>query len=227
MTAGDVMDSAASLLNDTAKQAYTYAVQLPYLKMALTDLRRKMELSNMPVTNETSAVINIAATTGIVTISTVTTPALPTGLVEIQQLWEAPEGTNDWTPMTRKEFIPHYMEGIQTNKFLIWVWKGNAINLLGSNADNDLKIDYIKELFNDVVDQNSTIDVINGDSYLQNRTAALCARFIGENKTRADELDAFAIEAFSEMEGIESKARQVISTRRRPFRSSYKNRTIL
>jgi hypothetical protein len=225
MTAGDIMDSAAALLNDTQKQTYTYAAQLPYLKIALKDLRKKMELSNMPVTNEVSSVITLLA--GVSTVSAITNPALPTGLVEIQQLWERPAGVDPYIPMERKDFLPHYLEGVDTSRFMIWAWINNSIRLLPANQSNDLKIDYIQELFNSVVDQNSSIDVINGDSYLFNRTAALCARFIGENKTRADELDAFAIGSFNDMEGIENKARQAISTRRRPFRSSYKNRTIL
>lgn len=224
MTAGDVMDSAAALLNDTQKQTYTYAAQLPYLKIALKDLRKKMELSNIPVTNEVSSVITLVA--GITEVSTLTTPALPTGLVEIQQLWESPTGQDNFILMVRKDFLPHYLEGVDTSSFRIWAWLNNSIRLLAANQSNDLKIDYIQELFNDVVDQNSSINVINGDSYLFNRTAALCARFIGENSTRADMLDGFAIESLSDMEGIENKARQAISTRRRPFRSSYKRRGI-
>jgi len=224
MTAGDVMDPVASLLNDTAKQAYTYAVQLPYLKLALKDLRKKMELSNMPVTNESSAVLTLVA--GTTTVSKLTTPALPTGLVQIQQLWESPSGTDNFIPMDKRDFLPHYLAGVEISQFRIYTWIRNTISLLAANQPIDLKIDFIKQLFDDIVDENSEIDVINGDSYLINRTAAYCARFIGENKTRADELDGFAIDSLNDMEGIENKARQAISTRRRPFRSGYKRRGI-
>jgi len=224
MIAGDVMDSAAALLNDTQKQTYTYVAQLPYLKMALKDLRKKMELSNMPVTNETSAILTLLA--GATEVSTLTTPALPTGLVQIQQLWESPTGTDNFIPMGKKDFLPHYLDGVEISQFRIYTWIGNTIKLLAANQPIDLKIDFIKELFNDIVDENSAINVINGDSYLFNRTAAYCARFIGENKTRADELDGFALDSLNDMEGIENKARQSISTRRRPFRSGYKRRGI-
>ena len=225
-TAGNVMDTVAALLNDSAKQNYSYVVQLPYLKVALKELRELFELNNSPVTNATSAVITLPATVtpGITTISSLTIPALPTGLVEIQKVWERATGTDPYTPMTRKEFIPHHLEGILTNQFSIWVWENESIKVLSSLRSNDIKLDYIQELFNSVVDQNSTIGVINADSFLHYRTAGLCAEFVGENKTRADALNGDAILALDRVLGISNKGRQTIATRHRPFRTGFKSR---
>lgn len=225
LTAGQVMNAAASLLNDTARSVYSYTVQLPYLNLALQDLRKLLELNNSPVTNEsTPVVINVSK--NISTIGFATSPALPTDLIEIQQLWESAEGMNQWTPMERKEFLPHYLENAQISQFLIYAWYDNEIHLLPANADNDLKIDYIKNLFTSVVDENSQLSIINADSYLQFRTAALCAEFIGENQTRAASLNIQAQQSFDTLIGIDNKGRQAISTRRRPFRSAWKNRGI-
>ncbi len=102
-TAGSVMDAASSLLNDTAKQTYTYAVQLPYLNMALQDLRKLLELNNSPVTDQVSAILIVP--TSITTIGFATSPALPSDLVDIQELWESPTGTNQWIPMSKKNFF--------------------------------------------------------------------------------------------------------------------------
>lgn len=223
ITAGSVMDAAASLMNDTNKQVYTYTAQLPYLKMALQDLRKKLQLDNIPVTNETSAALSVTA--GTTAISFITSPALPTDLIEIQRLWERSSSSYPWTPMVRKEFLPHYLEGQTVTQFLIWSWIDNEIKVLESSADIDIKIDYIKQLLDlSSIDQNSVIGVINVDSYLQFRTAALCARFIAENETRAQSLDNEAITAFDILTGIESKAAQSITTRHRPFRAGWKSR---
>lgn len=223
VTAGEVMDSAAALLNDTQKQVYTYVAQLPYLKVAMKELREAMELSNLPVTNETSAVIAVPDGTTEIGFSTI--PALPSDLVEIQRLWERSSGSNPFVPMTKREFLPKYLDGEETSSFIIWAWSDNKIKVLAANRDNDIKIDYIQQLFVlSTLDQNTAIGVINGDSFLHYRTAALCSEFIGENKTRADSLNIQAELAKDRLTGIENKAKQAISTRRRPFRSGWKSR---
>lgn len=220
--AGEIMDLAAPLLNDAAKEVYNYGVQLPYLKISLKELRELFELNNMPVTDSVS--IPITVPIGAVSIGFDTVPALPSNLVSIEKIWESNEDLGDYVPMTRKNFLPHYMEGTDTSSFSIWSWEGNAIKLLPSLRPNDLKIDYIRELFPGVIDQNSTIAVINAELFLSFRTAALCAQFIEENKTRSDDLNGMAYESLDRISGIETKAKQTIGTRHRPFRASYKSR---
>lgn len=225
LTAGQVMDTAASLLNDTAKQVFTYTVQLPYLQVALNDLRKLLELNNSPVTNSsTPVVINVPAGQTAIRFDNSPNPELPDDLIEIQQLWETGEGTDNWIPMSRREFIPHYFDGIVTGGFGVWSWRENYIQLPESSSDIDIKIDYVRSLFNSVVDENSALNIINGDSYLSYRTAALCAKYVGENPVRALGLDEDATAAFYVMIGIDNKGRQAISTRRRPFRSAWKSR---
>lgn len=218
------MDGSAALLNDAARTVYTYTAQLPYLKIALRELREMMELSNVPVTNKTAEILAIPA--GTTEISFVTTPSLPTDLIEIQQIWERATGVNPYVPMTKREFLPAYLttDYVQSPNFLIWAWNGNKIQLPPANQINDLKLNYIYEI-TQIVDENSTIAVPNGQSFLTFRTAALCAQFIMENKERADDLNADAGIAVDRMEGIESKAKQATFTRHRPFRASYKKRT--
>lgn len=219
------MDASAALLNDTEKQIYTYSAQLPYLKIALAELREYFELANIPVTNETSAIISVTA--GVTVLSMETTPALPSDLVEIQRLWERTQGsTEPFIPMTRVEFLPHNREGVSLAHLTFWAWHGQAVHFLPATTNRDVKLDYIKTLFSDLIDQNSTIGVINAESFLGFRTAALCAEFIGENKTRADDLNSFASVALDRLMGISVKGKQSIVTRRRPFRLSYKRRSI-
>ncbi len=225
ITAGEIMNLAASLLNDTAKQVYPYTVQIPYLTMALQDLRKLLELNNSPVTDTDSAVIELSASDTSVGFGTVD-PKLPDDLIEIQELWERPRGIDPFIQMTRRNFIPLYLSGVPTSQYIIWSWQSNTIKLPQVNQANDLKINYIKNLFGMFEDENSIIGVINSDSYLQYRTAALCAEFVGENPGRATSLNLQAKEAFDTLIGIDNKGRQAISTRRRPFRASWKNRGI-
>lgn len=223
-TTGSIMDKVASLMNDTAKSTYGYTEQIPYLQIALQDLRTRLEQNNSPVTNSTSFYVTIPAGTTVLGFGT--TPALPQDLIEIQQVWERQAGSNAYSPLDRVDFIPHYLEGAPVSLFSIYAWKENQIEFPVSTTDNDIKLDYIKTLFTTITDQNGIIGVINSESYLQFRTAALCAQYIGENKERADVLNAEADMAFNILIGIDNKGRQAIYTRRRPFRASWKNRAV-
>lgn len=224
LTAGQVMNGAASLLNDTNRTVYTYAAVIPYLRIALQELRENFELNSIPVTENQSAVIQINS--GVTEIiyngaGTPANPSLPDDMVEPKKLWERARGIDPYTPMSRKDFLPPY-DGVQISQFLIYSWQDQKIKLFPTNANNDIKIDYVKELFQTIVDENSLINVVNAITALQFRTAGLCSEFIERNLTSAEGHNTAAILALDRAMGIGIKGKQSIVTRRRPFRSGYK-----
>lgn len=226
-TPAEIIDMVASLQNDTAQSVYNDAACLPYLNMALDALQEEFELNNVPVTNEKSAVLTVPALTTVIGFTTI--PALPSDLIEIQQLWESPTGQETWIPVDKREFIPQYLTAPPISQFLIWAWMNQEIRLPQANAINDLKIDYIKKLFNtplSIADINVDLEIINSKQYLGYKTAALCSMFIGENETRAAALNGEAGAALDRTIGISTKGRQAITTRRRPFRAGYKRQGI-
>jgi hypothetical protein len=226
ITAGAVMDASAALLNDVQKQVYSYTAQIPYLRIAFRELRESLELANIPVTNKVSSTIVVPASTtpnSIVQIGFTTSPALPSDLIEIQQIFEAQTGTDVFVPMVKKEFIPLHMLGVSYQQFMIWAWVGNNLNLLPCVQSNTLRMNYIQQLA-DIVDENSTLGITNGQSFLEFRNAALCAEFVGENNSRAEALNHNAQLSIDRLSGIEAKARQNVSTRHRPFRMGFKSR---
>lgn len=219
--ASTVMTTAAATLNDAAMQVYNYAAQLPFLKMAIQELREHLELNGASVVSERSALITVPIGTTVVGFYTV--PPLPPDLVEINQLWESSTGLAQWAPMTLQDKVSvNYTTGM--SYFGIWAWRDNEIQLPPATGIMDIKLDYVKSLLPAVIDQNTIIGVINSDLFLTFRTAALCAEFIGENKTRADELNGHAQLSLDRVMGIENKNKQVIFTRHRPFRAAYKGR---
>ena len=225
LTTAQVMNKAASLLNDTAREIFTYAAQLPYLQMAIDELQEAFELNNVPLTMKTSAEIEVD--TGTVEINPIegTAPNYPANLVEIEQLWERLQGTDDsYLPMTKRNFLPHYLENIIVPSLVFWSWNDQVIHFLGASTDRDVKLDYIAAKFPDTddLDETSTIGVINARSFLQYRTAGLCAEFIGENQSRAQSLNGFAQLAADRSLGISVKAKQAVVKRRRPFRASFR-----
>jgi hypothetical protein len=230
-TSGQVMDKSASLNNDAAKSQYTYAVQLPYLNMALQELQEYFELNNIPVTDTLSAVMTIPAGVDHIGFSpdipVVDTPYLPGDLIEPKVLWERQFNVNPYTPMTKLDFLPRYMEGVEINQFIYFVWQDQEVRVMPANQINQIKMDYIRNLFSEFEETDGTdeINIINSKTFLEYRTAGLCAQFIGENKTRADDLNNFAGLGMDRTVGIGTKGRQAINIRHRPFRSSYKRRS--
>lgn len=220
------MDAAASLMNDTAKTKYTYTVQVPYLNMAMQELQEVFELNEVPVTQETSIVLPVDA--GVDTIEyepampVVGTTYLPDDLIEPSILWERTRDTDPWVMMSRADFLPLTQEGVEINQFIWWVWETQKIKLLASNADNDIKMNYTRDLFAPAEDEDSELNIVNAATFLEYRTAGLLAEFIDQNLTRAQGLNGFASAGIDRATRITTKGRQSIMTRRRPFRSGYK-----
>lgn len=227
LTAGQVMNGSASLMNDTNRTVYTYAAQIPYLRIALQELRESFELNSIPVTENTSAVIQINANVSEILYNaagTPTNPKLPDDMVEPKALWERARDTDPYTFMRKVDFLPPYYlaPGSPISQFIIYSWQDQKIKVIAASANNDIKIDYVKELFQSIVDENSLINVVNAITALQFRTAGLCAEFIERNQTSADSLNGAAQLALNRVEGIGIKGKQSIVTRRKPFRASFK-----
>jgi len=228
LTAANVMDKSASLMNDSLRTVYTYTAQMPYLNMALNELQEHFQLNNIPVTSQTSATITIPVLTTAVNPvdggGTVTPPNYPSDLVEIQQIGERLSGSSDaFIPLTRRDNVPQTGD-LQSHALRVWAWEDQRIKFAGATSIREIRLDYIKNLFAEVTSETAVLGVINSASFLHFRTAALCSQFIGENQSRASELDTFAILALDRATGISTKAKQSINTRRRPFMASYKHR---
>ncbi len=227
LLAQDVMKSTAALLNDQGifnngvPSLFTYTAQMPYLNMALAEMREALEQNNVQVTNATT--IDLIVPIGDVQL---TLAQLPKGLIEIQHLWERTEGetSQDFAEMTRVEYLPPYV--VQTTMLMYWQWAGQNINFIGATSNRQLRLDYIQDVLPAVIDPTDSISVINARTFLTYRNAALCAMYIGENKTRSDSLNIDALMAFDRMISINTKGKQAIAVRRRPFMAGWRGNRV-
>lgn len=231
LTVDTVLTASAALLNDSAKSTYTNAAQLPYLNIALQELQELFELNDIPVTSTSSAEIDVDAGVESIGFSPampiVGVSYLPDDLIEPQMVWERTLDTPPWIPMNKVDILPFILDGSTISQLIYFVWESNELRFIAADGDNQIKINYIRRLFVPVTDEDDLIAVINAASFLEYRTAGLCARFIGENPTRGDSLDNDAGLALDRALGISTKGRQAIMTRRRPFRASYRRRRSL
>lgn len=225
LTAGEVMDRSAALLNDPARTDYTYLAQLVYLNMAIDELVELLEESNVSPTNQTSTTITVPIGSYQITpTESVTTPHYPDDLIEIQEVRERAAGSTDsFLMLQRKEFLQEFPV---SNSLLFWCWENQIIkfNPAGASSIREIQLKYVSQAITQAIDETSIIGTINARSFLSYKTASLCAMFIGENETRAEVLENKAEQAIERMTGISNKGRQQFSTRHRPFRAGYKSR---
>lgn len=227
LLAGTVLDAVAVLMNDPSKTKYTNPKMIPLLNISLQELREVFELNNVPVTDTvTSNPITVPAGYDHIAFDNGPNPTLPDDFVEPKIVWERPSGFDPYFPMTRRDSLPREWEGNPQNQFIWYTWQAQELRFLVANQDNDIKIDYIRQIFPPVVDATSPINVVNAATFLEYRTGGLCAEFIGENPTRAASLNSDSLLALDRVVGIGTKGRQAIIIRRRAFRSGYKQRVI-
>lgn len=227
VTAGQVMDRSAALMNDPQRTDYTYAAQLPYLNMAIDELIEALQESQSPLTNLTT-VAGISAPIGTNKLTpveqTTSPPHYPQDLVEIQEVSEKLFGSdNVLIPMVKREFVQTFPA---QDAFVFWVWEDMQIkfNPNGAKTHRFIELKYLRHPIQYAESETSPINLTTAISYLSYKTAALCAQFIGENESRAAILDAKADRAMERIEGIHNKGRQQIMTRHRPFRAAWKSR---
>lgn len=217
LLANQVMSGAALLLNDPQLTDYTYAVQLPYLNMAIYELNEHLIESNVPVGNQTSEPILIPAGTNYIV-------NLPIYLAQIQQVGEREAGRGGaFIPLPRKEFA----EGLPiTNSLLFWSWQNQRVNfnINGANTPMEVQLEYISVALKVAEDDKTVIGTTTATMYLIYKLAALLSMFVGENQTRASVLHEEAEKCLERIEGISNKDKQQIMTRHRPFRAAYKTR---
>lgn len=226
LLAGTVLDAVAVLMNDPAKTKYTNAKMIPLLNISLQELREVFEQNNVPVTDTVTSnpILVPAGYTSIAFDVMSPNPKLPDDFVEPKIVWERPSGFDPYFQMTRRDSLPREWEGNPQNQFIWYTWQSQELRFLVANQDNDIKIDYIRQIFTPIIDATTAINVVNAATFLEYRTGGLCAEFIGENPTRAGSLNTDAILALDRVVGIGTKGRQSIIIRRRPFRSGYKQR---
>jgi hypothetical protein len=207
--------SAAARLNDAAQADYTTAALLPFAKDAAEELQDELELYGIQVLETKSAIIIVPANT--VQLSTPFGGGgslIPTDMMEPQKIVERLSGSTDlFMDTVRRQWEP---EILPTTELRYWTYRDEDIFFVGALTTRDIKIYYIKNVIN-IVDQNSNVNVKSAKQFMINRIAAMGARYVGENPTRADELDGAASKMLDKVIRIGMKGKQGHRARRRPF----------
>ena len=226
ITAGEIMDRAAILMNDPAKTDYTYDVLMPFLKMALDELaEHNIDSQSSPLVESSVPIDLPIGTNGLYPQEAEFGVFYPSDLVEVQQITQKPTGSNGpFVPIPRVEFAQYSDE--PSDRLLFWAWESLIIkfNHAGATQPITVQLHYLRTIPMRVLTPDYFVGGMNSRSYLSYKTAAYAAAFIGENAVRASVLEAQAQKAIERIESINNKGRQQIMTRHRPFRAAWKAR---
>lgn len=219
-----ILDRAAFFLNDVNRSYFTNSVLMNPFMVAYDDLREFLVDNNISLMNETTAAYDIS--TSQTDIGGPTGPPLPTDFMAPYAVWEKLKGSNDdYTIMEPKNFLPKTETLVPALRY--WQYSNQYIKFIGATTDRNVKIDYIANNLLVAEDPEAMVSAFNCQSFLAYRTAALAAKYLGENESRSAELNADAGRSIENIVNMDVKSKQNIITRRRPFNQSYRNSGIL
>lgn len=209
-TVSAIHTTIRALLNDAGNTLFTDDALLPFTKKAYQEMQDELTANGISDTvEETDAVISVTAGTKTLT--------LPNDFLQPLTLWERGVGEPDTAlvEMIEKPIPPDYE---QTSVLGIWEFREEQVKFGGATADRAVKMKYIK-FSAQITDVNSTIPILNCETFIAARTAAIAAFVIGGNPERAEALNQDADKALKRVVNIAVKRNQSQPTRRIPFRA--------
>jgi len=85
-------------------------------------------------------IVTVPASAVQVSLSTTSTPAIPSMIAPIR-LWERPSGGTAWVPMQKvMDHLP--VNATPGNTLCFWEWRNGTLNFVGSTLATDVKIHY-------------------------------------------------------------------------------------
>lgn len=184
--ASTILQGTKPLLNDPQGIMYPDTALIPLLSKAYRELQTRLSRSGLGITKEVAERVPVNA--GVLSLGDGS--GLPLGLLYPIEIKEGPRGglIRDFHQITERtwESTSEAQAEIST-----WAWREEEIKLSPATTDRDLYIKFMKGL-TPIVDGNSNITILNSELFLEARTAAIAAALLGENYSRAQNLNADA-----------------------------------
>jgi hypothetical protein len=208
LLASEIMDRSRAVLNDLAIDLYSNEVLLPYLKIANDDLSDELVDNGSTVTKEVS--FDLILPVGQ------KSPVLPDDMIYPIEVFEKDSGQDDsyYRMVDQRSFLPNLLPGNEVN---YWAWREQIIHTLGSTVNKMLRVRYYR-LVSNLIGENSNVELTHALNYLSYHTAALAAEHIGQNRTKAIDLESVAANKMTKLIKKEVKQSHSKPTRRRPFK---------
>ena len=209
--ASDAITEATSVfLNDPSKTRFTDAIMLPYIKRAHRELQLRFHNNGISVLNEVSSTVTIGA--GDLTMGV----NQPSDMIEPRHLEERASGETTYVDMQQKIWEP---DDEQTSHLRFWVWREELIQFLGATEAREVRVYYLKSL-SAISGVSSPLGILNGLGFIAARSAALAAKFNGQNPILGQSIDAEAVFFLNELIRRGTRTSQGMGVRRHSFRKT-------
>lgn len=210
-TVGAIASSAGALLADPALGMFTVTYQLPFIKMAWSQLQLDWKANGIWDLKKSFALPKII---GAGVTSWVTLAADVPDFIAPIEMYERPSGgtSDQWIIMKERQAEPWEK---QVTELEIWYIERNQVFFRGATTARDVLLRYYATLAV-LADSASVIPFENVDLYLAFKTAELIAASRG-NKARAAELKADADSRLETLIGDRVKDQQNAPARPKPY----------
>ena len=207
-TAKVLMQKSAEILNDSNRNMWSDDVLFPMLVLAFQELDLEHVNHSLPSTMDISIPITVPA--GTKSLQPLTNFAAPISMEE-----RAVGGSDrDWVEMSQVYVEPD-KSGVGPT-LSCWAYREQEFKFAGSTSDRQVRYRYYQN-FDDPLSPDSNISVLNSSLFLQFKTAANAARFIGQRPSLAEGLDMKAEGFLKKSMNREVKSIQGMPRRRKGF----------
>ena len=210
-----VFAEARMLLNDVAAKLYTDTILLPPIKKAYRELQQNLVDNGVSVARDQSTALTVGSTVEVLNFAS--TPALPSNLLYPIHLDEKLVGQadTDYVPMTERAWPPDLTP---SDLRQYWSWLEDEIKIPQATGSTVIRVRYWGGLAA-ITGASTDIPILDSETFLASRTAAIAAFSLGKQPTLAAILNEDAEKALAILLSTSVKNRQALPTRRRPFRS--------
>ena len=207
-TASTLMQKSAEILNDAERNMWNDDVLLPMLVLAFQELELEYVNHSLPALMDLSSPQVVAA--GLKSLAPVVDFLAPISLEERG----VGEDDTRWVEMSQRTFEPDTIN--KSNSLIYWAYREQEFKFVGATQAREIRYRYYKN-FDQPDDATSNISVLNSTLFLQFKTAANAARYIGQRPTLADTLDNNSTRFLHKAMNREVKSIQNMPKRRKGF----------
>lgn len=216
-TAGSIINTVKSILNDSAGYYWNFNLLLPFLQLAYQDLSQRIQINQIPIIRQEVKILNLPANTTVIALGT--NPGLPANLINPIYLEERLSGGDDtdWIPMEQRDSSVDEIADIYLN---YWWWDGYQINFVGSTSNEDIKMKYMASLW--LPNNQSDYILPRGvERFLEHQTAHYAADSLYDQYKANQELGKATL-ALEEFIRAQVQSQQGLPVRRIGYRRSVK-----
>ena len=210
ISAEDVMQRVAGVfLNDPNQTYWTDDKIIPSLKYANDELGNL--LTNHGVSVQRAVSVNVDVEIGDTEL-----PDYPTDFFLPLELRErARDSEEDWVNVgvDGRWINPNILSSA---RIIEWTYRNNKIFFNPPTSQREVQLRYLRNIMA-IVNKTNNIEIDRSINFLASRTAELCARFVGRNPSKADEIKVNEVGHAQHML-INSFVRISQKVRRRPYR---------